>query len=140
MAKNTYNIKEPEKELLIERAKIENGIDYPVFCFKHLHLNSIKKGKGDIFKDFLFRMQKLCETGWTEIHKAPCHGLGYELLDRDKFHYQLPNFITPDIKKLHVFRASGNNLPFVAHKNGNVLHVIFLEIKFNEIYDHGKSK
>lgn len=132
----TYKIKKPTKERNIDKDKVENGIDYPVFCFKHLHINSMKKGNAEILKEFVIRLQNFCDIGWIGINNDNRHKFGYEMLDKNIFKPDLPDFITPEVKKLHVFRATGSNLPFVAYKNGNILHVLFIEVKFGDIYDH----
>ena len=49
---------------------------------------------------------------------------------------QLPNFITPDIKELHVFRATGSNKVFVGLQQEDVFHIIFIEAEFGQVYKH----
>jgi hypothetical protein len=82
------------------------------------------------------RLNKLSELGWEEIDKSAAHSYGMEPLPKSKIKQTLPPFITPDVEKLHVFRAHGDNRPFVGLQKGKVFHVLFIESKFGDIYDH----
>lgn len=129
-------IKSPKKPKLgIEVDKITNGIDYPVFCFKHLQpVNS--KCDDKLFRKFLERLQKLQQLGWAEIDKSGRHSFGWEKMPITSIKPQLPSFVTPDVNSLFVFRYTGDNRPFLALRSNNILHVIFIETEFGEIYDH----
>ena len=121
----------------IEKNKI-NGIDYPVFCFKYLQKDSIQSCTNSKFYfDFLFRLQSLCDLGWKGIRASGRHSYGMEKIPRTKIKpKKLPPIITPDISELHVFRATGGNLPFIGIQNNNIFHVIFIETNFGDIYNH----
>jgi hypothetical protein len=54
----------------------------------------------------------------------------------NKIKQQLPKFVTPEISHLTVFRANGDNRPFLGLRNGTIFHIIFIEEKFGNIYDH----
>lgn len=134
--RKSFGIIEPEKHLDVSKDSLD-GIDYPVFCFKHLQTTSIKDCReSDFFFRFLERLQKLSNLGWNEIRKSPRHGFGIEPLPVDSIKPQLPAFITPDVKHLTVFRAHGDNRPFLGHQNGKVFHIVFIESRFGDIYDH----
>lgn len=113
-----------------------DGIDYPIFCFKHLQWKNIKKTDAALFKLFIERMQKLENLGWEQIYKSDRHSFGFEYLPVRLIKPKLPSFISPDIKSLLVFRYTGDNLPFLALRSGNILHVIFIETRFGDIYNH----
>jgi len=114
-------------------------IDYPVFCFKHLQWGNIRKEDGQSLKDFIARAQKLENLGWNEIHASSRHSYGMEQIPVRMIKPQLPPFVSPDVKNLTAFRYTGSNLPFLALRNGNILHVIFIETRFGDIYDHGSK-
>lgn len=132
-------IKKLEKNLNIEKSKLD-GIDYPVFCFKYLQDASIKDcTDAGIFYNFLDRLKKLSALGWKEIRISKRHSFGTEKIPIKQIKPKnLPTFITPDVSHLTVFRANGNNLPFLGIQNDIIFHVIFIETKFGDIYDHGK--
>lgn len=118
-----------------------DSIEYPLFCFQYLQENSIKESKDPVFfYSFLMRLKKLSELGWKEIRISKPHSFGTEKIPVSEIKPQLPSFITPDITELTVFRASGDNRPFLGFQTGNVFHVIFIEAVFNDIYDHGRRK
>jgi hypothetical protein len=111
--------------------------DYPLFCFKHLSPTSIKGCKeSDFFYEFLMRLNKLSEMGWAKIRESRRHDYGLESLPKEQIKKRLPPFITPEVKKLHVFRACSDNRPFVGLQRDKVFHVLFIESKIGDIYDH----
>ncbi|MCU4155223.1 hypothetical protein J1N10_04505 [Carboxylicivirga sp. A043] len=129
-------IKPIESETSINTNKLFEE-DYPMFCFKHLSETSIKDCKdSDFFIEFLLRLKKLSELGWKEIRKSQRHGFGMEKIPISEIHPKLPNCVTPEVKHLHVFRATGNNLPFVGIVIQQVFRIFFIETKFGDIYDH----
>jgi len=129
-------IKEPEKRKTISRDTLDQ-YDYPIFCFKYFNDTSIKKCKDSkFFIDFLNRLQKLSDLGWEEIRKSGKHQYGMEKIPIEKIKPQVPSFLTPDVTKLDVFRATGSNHPFVGFLNKTVFQVFFIETEFGDIYDH----
>jgi hypothetical protein len=113
------------------------GEDYPLFCFKHLSPASIRDCREHrFFYDFLMRLTKLSEIGWAEIRKSGRHHFGMESLPVNRIKKQLPAFVTPDVQKLHVLRANDDRRPFIGLQRDKVFHVLFIESKFGDIYDH----
>lgn len=112
--------------------------DYPIFCFKHLQENSLKDCKDSKFYfDFLIRLRDLSNLGWKEIYKSHKHSFGTSKIPISKLKPDMPSFITKDVTELTVFRANGDNRPFIGLQNKNQFHVIFIETKFGDIYNHG---
>ncbi|MDR0864777.1 MAG: hypothetical protein LBO74_07585 [Candidatus Symbiothrix sp.] len=118
------------------KLKGEHSIDYPVFCFKHLQRKLIKNCDDKLFRSFIERLSKLGELGWKEISKSDRHSYGFELIDKSNIKPQLPMIISADIQSLYVFRYTGNNHSFLAIRNDNILHVIFIEANFGDVYNH----
>ena len=134
-------IKEESSNTLISREKIErsNYQDEPLFSFKYLSDESIKESNDSkFFKDFLARLRKLSQLGWKGIQISGKHQYGFEMLPVNaiKPRYQLPSILTPDVEKVMVFRAVGDNRPFVCIRIQNIIYVLFIETKFGDIYDH----
>jgi len=131
-----FKIKNVQPEVTIEKNKIIEE-DYPIFCFKYLSDVSIKDcKKSEFFIEFLLRLKKLSELGWKEIRTSQRHGFGMEKIPIDIIHPQLPSCITPEVNHLHVFRATGNNLPFIGLEMQKVFRVFFIESNFGDIYNH----
>ena len=138
--KNAFKIKEPQGEVL-KKENIVLQENYPIFCFKHLSDVSIKdykKGplRGDFFPEFLIRLKKISELGWEGIRHSHKHSFGMEKISKDIIIPDLPSCVTPDVKHLHVFRATGKNLPFVGLQEEKIFRVFFIETKFGDIYKH----
>lgn len=131
-----FKIKNVQPEISIEKNKVLEE-DYPVFCFKYLSDVSIKDcKKSEFFIEFLLRLKKLSELGWKEIRTSQRHGFGMEKIPVENIHPKLPSCITPEVKHLHVFRATGSNLPFVGLEMQKVFRVFFIETNFGDIYNH----
>lgn len=115
-------------------ATITETFDYPIFCFKHLQ--TIPKANFKFYADFITRLKKISSLTWNEISNADRHGFGTEKMPVNQIKLGLPKFITPDVKYLLVFRASGDNRPFLGLRNGTVFHIIFIEEQFGDVYSH----
>lgn len=118
----------------IKKPESTTEVDYPVFCFKHLQETHNKDYK--FYLDFILRLKRISSLSWDYIHTQDRHGYGTEKMPIGKIKKQLPNFITPDVSHLTVFRANSDNRPFLGIRNNNVFHVVFIEENFGDIYDH----
>jgi hypothetical protein len=125
---------EKEKISVPSNNNLEN--EYPVFCFKHLNLGINSKGDYKFYFQFIERLNKLSNISWKEINISTRHGFGTEKLPISQIKPDLPLFITPDVKELLVFRANGDNRPFLGLRMGKVFHIVFIEEQFGEIYNH----
>lgn len=140
MPKSKCKVKKPKADVTVEkRAPGEFTIDYPVFCFRYFQKECLKSCSESQVKDFFDRLQKLGELGWNEINTGRRHDYGWEMLPVGEIKKTLPLFITPDISRLMVFRYNNANYPFVAHRNGNILHVLLIEGNFGDVYNHGSK-
>lgn len=111
--------------------------DYPIFCFKYLSKESIGDCNDPSFLiEFLFRLQKLSELGWSKIRTSHKHSFGMEPIPVDAIRKNLPTCVTDDVKFLHVFRAHGDNRPFVGLQIGRIFRIFFIEANFGDIYNH----
>ncbi len=110
-------------------------LDYPIFCFKHLVLNSGSDYK--FYYDFIIRLNKISQLDWNKVNKSHRHSFGTEKIPVKQIKPSLPLIVSPDVKELLVFRANGDNRPFLGLRNGNVFHIVFIEEKFGDVYNHG---
>lgn len=127
-----------QKNAQHNKIKIPSGnsieLDYPVFCFRHLQTEP--HGDFKFYSDFIERLKKLSSLTWNQINTADRHGFGTEKMPVGQIKPQLPRFVTPDVNHLTVFRANGDNRPFLGLRNGSVFHIIFIEEQFGDVYDH----
>ena len=115
-----------------------NNINYPLFSFKYLQETSIRDcTERDFFFKFLIRLQKLSDLGWDKIQTSDRHSWGTEKIPISQIKPQIPLCITPDVTDLICFRANGDKRPFLGFRIGSIFHVVFIEARFNDIYDHG---
>lgn len=114
--------------------------DTPLFCFKHFEARNFKKDRKGVFFEFVKRLQKISELGWNKISTEKRHGFGYELIERKEMNDGIKNRIskiaTPDTK-VYVFRAEGDNLPFIGYRVDNIFHIIAVAASFKDFYNHG---
>jgi len=125
------NVKEQK---LDRKAKWEDEIEHPVFCFRHLHKDyHIDKCETVDKVRFLERIVKLCNLTWQEIKLADKHGFGTEKIPKKNIKQQLPKEVTEDVPLL-ALRYNGKK-PFVGFKNRFVFHVLFIDRNLT-LYKH----
>jgi hypothetical protein len=126
--KSTGKIVNPHDEIF------NNPVD-PVFCFKYLHrdfsIDTIDKEKKGALLDQLYKLSQLT---FQDIIYSQRHGLGTEKISKSSIKPKIPNFVTDEVE-LIAFRYSGK-LPFLGFRNRNVLHLIFIENNFGDVYNH----
>lgn len=72
---------------------------------------------------------------WRALKAAPKHGLGLETIGESSIRAPIPEAFQ-DQEKFLVFRYYGK-LPMAGVRILDVFHVIWIEPKFNDLYDHG---
>lgn len=120
------------------KVSLQMAIDYPLFCFKYLDEKVSIKKENDINFSFVKRASKLCQLGWKAIEVSDKHCLGFEYIKKNKLNIKrFPPIVTDEVDEFIVFRYSGNNRPFIGLRRHNIIHVLFIEAKFGDIYNHG---
>lgn len=130
--------KKIQKQEELTSIKKKQDDRYPVFCFKYLQPYSYTDCTDPkFFIDFLERLQKLGTLGWKGINVSAKHSYGFEKLPITKLRVSnFPAIVTEDVRELTVFRANGNNLPFLGIRLEDTFQVIFIETNFGDIYNH----
>lgn len=131
-------IKKPSVDTSVSLNK-KSDEQLPIFCFKHFQISSIKNCTKDQLHNFIDRLQRLAELGWNEINRSGRHDYGWEHLPISTLKCQLPQFVTPEVSKVMVFRYNNANNPFIAvrsESDRNLLHILLIEANFGEVYDH----
>lgn len=112
----------------------------PVFSFEYLQDNSIKGKCTDqqFLYELLSHLREISKKSWKELQTAGKHSMiGYEMLPVDCFvPKKMPEIVSPDVKKLMVFRATGDNRVMVGIKQESIFQVLFVETAFGDISGH----
>lgn len=108
----------------------------PAFSFEHVQQSHCISMLADHTERGLLleAFRKLGSMTWSQINSAPRHGLGYERMPFDQIKAPRPACISDDTNLL-VFRWKGK-LPFVGFRDGRVLHVLWVEQNFGDLYNH----
>ena len=113
----------------------KSKIDYPIFCFRHLHkdydLNSCNDSEK---KSLIEKIVTLSQLSWSEIQLSPRHGLGSEKISIGSIKPSLPAFITDDVGSLLSLRFDGKK-PFIGLRIRFIFHVIYIDRNFS-VYSH----
>lgn len=108
---------------------------HPVLCLQHLQEKfGIDKLEPSQCQAFLLKWHKRAKLTWTELVQHDRHGLGSEFLPKSKFKTAIPEHLERD--KYLVFRHEGNHA-FAGFRTGDVFHVLWIEAKYNDLYNHG---
>lgn len=108
--------------------------DNPVFCFKYLYADSLKKCSSNDITQFVKKLHRLSQLSWNQIHSAQRHGLGCEKIPRHCVSDAgCPPHLTADISFL-VFRFDGL-APMIGYRSQRIFHIIWLDRDFT-LYKH----
>jgi hypothetical protein len=122
-------------KILIPSTIQMEAFDHPVFCFKHTHKDYGIDGCSDEEKRALItKLGELSKMTWHQIQSAHRHGAGSEKISRKSLNVHPPTFITKDVDHLLALRFKGK-APMLVHRNRFVMHVIFIDPKF-QVYNH----
>lgn len=133
MKKRTLNIGNNIKQPDIKYS----NIDYPVFCFRHLHKRyHLDKCNDSEKKCLIDQIAMLSLNAWTDIQLSGKHGIGAEKISINALRgAKLPANFTEDITHLLAFRFDGKK-PFIGFRNGFIFHIFFIDRAFT-LYNHG---
>jgi hypothetical protein len=110
----------------------------PKFCLHYLvrdfGLDALDTQATAAFARTLHRVS--CSS-WRELLLANHKGQGYEFIPAGQIRAPIPPTFQ-DSKRFMMFRYSGN-LPMGGERVQDVLHVLWVERHFGELYDHGSS-
>lgn len=107
---------------------------YPLLCLRHLQSGwGFEDATSDQCQAFLVKWAKRASLTWTELTQHAKHGLGSEKLPKSKIKPSIPEHLETD--NYLVFRHEGN-LPFMGFRSGDVFHVLWVESRYNDLYQH----
>lgn len=118
-----------------------SSIDYPLFSFRHLREESYTDTQDYKFlSGVITRLHTLSKLGWKEIRSSHKHSIGMESIPKERITSELPPMVTPEVKKVHLFRVSGDNKVMIGLQEGKIFHVFFIAANFTDFYTHGDKK
>lgn len=137
MGKGKIKGKEPNQGKLI---KLNNSgdqkIDYPVFCFRHLHPNySLEVCESEDRERLIERLYLLSKMSWQDIQLTNKHGFGSEKIKREAIKPAIPQQISDDVTFFLALRYNGKK-PIVGYRNGSIFHLVYIDYNFS-VYNHG---
>lgn len=108
----------------------------PKFCLHHLQRDfDVHALDAAGQSAFARTLQKLSAMNWTELITSGRHGCGLEHIAASEFKPAIPARFQ-DQEKFTVFRYRGK-LPMAGVRVADVFHVLWIEPRFNDLYDHG---
>ena len=125
--KNTsrFNIEEPQN---YDKLK-------PIFSFRHMSYrgrNCLLRCDSSSRASMVNTLLQLSQLTWSQILSTPKESYGKENIPREQFKVSLPRFVTPDVKKLMVFRFSKSER-MVGIRHNDIYHILIVGAN---LYDH----
>lgn len=138
MAKNRG--RRPTSQNSTKLAQLPSQINYdqqtPKFCLRHLCQDfDVHALTNDKRADFAVALQCRATMTWRQIIMAGRHGLGSENIPRRQIRASIPAAFE-DAEQFLVLRYSGM-LPMVGVRVQDVFHILWIESKFGDLYNHG---
>ena len=117
------------------RAARKHGAFAAAILSEHLHPSyGIDACEKDDQAAFAERICKLGKLSWKTIHLADKHSVGSETISPNSIKTTKPDCIGG--RPLLALRYSGKK-PMVGFRDGRILHILWIERQFGELYDHG---
>lgn len=114
-------------------------LNYPVFCFKHLHkdynIKQLVMSDKSFQKQLLKKIETISQLSWTDIQLSDRHGLGTEKIAKSSIKVSIPQSLTKDIKDFLSFYFNGTRGRIVGYKNKALFHIVYIDTTL-EVYDH----
>lgn len=108
----------------------------PSFSFRYLSRDyCISQCTQDEQLAFVEKMRQMSAMTWSELRQAPRHGLGYEIIKRDKIRPGIPPNLTPDVNFI-AFRFCGKKAMVGFRSQQGVFHAVWFDRNFT-VYNHG---
>lgn len=129
--------KETSSKFHLDKKVIEMpDLDYPVFCFRHLHPDySIDKLPSEDKAALLDAIFKRSSMSWNDLQLNGRHKLGSEKIAIDSIKAELPKSTPGDVEFLLAFRYFDMK-PFLGYRNRFIFHLVFVDYN-RDLYDHG---
>jgi hypothetical protein len=115
------------------------GIDYPIFCFRHLHGNynfeNCLSADRKFIKGFVQKLKNLSDAPWHQIQFSDKHGIGSEKIAKSSIQASIPSSITKDVTDFLSFYFAGAKGRIIGYRSGVIFHVIYIDTNLS-VYNH----
>jgi hypothetical protein len=109
----------------------------PVFSFEYMQDGSgysVNCCEAEDRAQLSARLFQITQLTWMEINQAGRHGMGTEIIPRDKIEAKIPSAVSDDTRLL-AFRYNGKR-PMVGYRDGRMFYILWLDWNFT-LYPHG---
>ncbi len=114
---------------------LKREIDYPIFCFRHLHKDyNLEKCSDDHSVALIKQLIRISCLSWQTIMTTPKNGLGSEKISRNSINASIPSSITDDVNDFLSFRYIGK-CAIVGFRNNTIFHLVYIDRDFS-VYSH----
>lgn len=117
----------------------DTGIDYPIFCFKHLHrdydLERCSSGDIKFTKALLQKIRTLTSQRWVDINLLNRQHGGFEKIQRTQLSPPPAGTITEDVEEVISFYFAGDRARLIGHKDESIFHVLYIDTSLS-VYKH----
>ncbi len=118
---------------------LSEKIDYPVFCFRHLHsdcgIEQCLRADNSFVKQFLKKIDLISKLSWYDIQFSDRRGHGTEKIPRSAIRKSVPSSITADVKDFLSFYFNGDRGRIIGYRNQFLFHIVFIDTDL-EVYNH----
>lgn len=94
------------------------------FSFRYFHEDCLGTCAHDELIAFSKRLKKLSAMTWQQVHQSDRHALGSEKIPRDQL--RVPCLLSEDVTEVLSFRYGYGMNPMLGHREGAVLHVLWV--------------
>lgn len=107
----------------------------PIFSFRNMKYggkNCLSHCDSPSRASMVSKLLRLSQLTWSQILSARKESHGKENIPIEQFNVSLPNFITPDVKTLMVFRFSKSER-MAGIRHNDIYHILIVGA---DLYDH----
>ena len=114
-------------------------IDYPLFCFRHLHrdfdIDKCLCADKTFSRQFLKKIGLVSKLSWIDIQMSDRRGHGTEKIFKSSITKSIPSSITDDVNDFLSFYFNGDRGRIIGFRNQMVFHVVFIDTELT-VYRH----
>lgn len=117
------------KRLKSPTSAVDQDIDYPVFCFRHVAQGyRVVDCTASQSVSLLEKLSKMSQQSWQDLMTSShWSGAGFESIPLGQIHAPMPSIVTEDVSKLLVMRYGGTDHRLLGLRSGPVFHITHID-------------